>query len=202
MVEELREDYSVSVICKALGIARSSYYNRHLPKPGDKKLIKAIDKIIKKWPTYGYRRITHQLKREGHEVGETRVRRLLRQLEHSCSVGKAPYSTTNSQHEHPRYPNLIKYLEISHLNQVWVADITYIRYERSFIYLAIILDAFSRGVRGWKLGRNIDKHLTISALEKALAAYPAPTYHHSDQGVQYATPAYTSLLSGTTQISM
>ena len=145
MVEELREDYSVSVICKALGIARSSYYNRHLPKPGDKKLIKAIDKIIKKWPTYGYRRITHQLKREGHEVGETRVRRLLRQLEHSCSVGKAPYSTTNSQHEHPRYPNLIKYLEISHLNQVWVADITYIRYERSFIYLAIILDDFSRG---------------------------------------------------------
>ena len=202
MAEEIREDYPVSVICQTLGIARSTYYDRRLPKPGDKKLIKAIDKIIMKRPTYGYRRITHQLKREGHEVGETRVRRLLRQLEHSCSVGKAPYSTTNSQHEHPRHPNLIKQLEISHLNQVWVADITYIRYERSFIYLAIILDAFSRGVRGWKLGRNIDKHLTISALEKALETYPAPAYHHSDQGVQYATPAYTSLLPGTTQISM
>lgn len=202
MIKELKTDYPVKVICETLGIARSTYYWVHLPKPGDKELLDAIEKIIMKRPTYGYRRITHELKRKGHIVGETRVRRLLKHLEHSCSVGKASISTTNSQHGHPRYPNLIKRLHISHLNQVWVADITYIRLGRKFIYLAIILDAFSRGVRGWELGHSLDKYLTISALEKALATYPAPEIHHSDQGAQYATPAYTSLLSNTTRISM
>lgn len=202
MVTELKTDYPVKVLCETLGIARSTYYGVRLPKPGDRELLNAIEKIIMKRPTYGYRRITHELKRKGHIVGETRVRRLLKHLEHSCNVGKARISTTNSQHGHPRYPNMIKHLQISRLNQVWVADITYIRFGRKFIFLAIILDAFSRGVRGWELGPSLDKYLTISALEKALAAYPAPELHHSDQGVQYATPAYTSLLSNTTQISM
>jgi len=155
-----------------------------------------------KWPYYGYRRVIHQLKREGYVVGETRVRRLLKQLEHSCSVGKAAISSTCSQHRRPRYPNLIKEMEISHLNQVWVADITYVRLGRQFINLAIILDAFSRAIRGWELGRSLHKNLTISALEKALSMYPPPGFHHSDQGVQYATPAYTVLLPNTTRISM
>ena len=202
MIEALKQNYPVKVLCEALGIARSTYYTVHSSKSGDKALLLAIEKIIMKWPYYGYRRVTHQLKREGYVVGETCVRRLLKQLDHSCSVGKAAFSTTDSQHGHPRYPNLIKEMEISHLNQVWVADITYVRLGKQFIYLAMILDAFSRGVRGWKLGRSLHKSLTISALEKALAMYPAPRIHHSDQGVQYATPAYTDLLSNTTQISM
>jgi putative transposase len=117
-------------------------------------------------------------------------------------VGRVSVSTTDSQHSHPRYPNLIKNMQITHLNQVWVSDITYIRLGRKFIYLAIILDAYSRGVRGWQLGKSLDKQLTISALEKALAAYPPPEIHHSDQESQYATPAYTGLFPETTRISM
>ena len=197
MIDRLKVDYSVAVICKTLGVSRSSYYEVRNVRQGDKALLGAIDQVLLKWPYYGYRRVTHELKREGYLVGETRIRRLLRQIEHSCSVGRAPSSTTNSQHEHPRYPNLIKCLKIDHLNQVWVADITYIRFRRKFIYLAVILDAFSRGVRGWNLGRNMNKDLTKDALALALAAYPAPEIHHSDQGGQYATPDYTTMLPGT-----
>jgi len=202
MIEELKQEYPVKMLCEALVIARSTYYTIHSSKLGDKALILAIEKIIMKWPYYGYRRVAHQLKREGYVVGETRTRRLLRQLDHSCSAGKAAISTTVSQHGHPRHPNLIKEMEITHINQVWVSDITYIRFRRQFIYLAIILDAFSRGIRGWELGRSLHKSLTISALQKALAMNSPPEFHHSDQGVQYATPAYTILLPKTTQISM
>ena len=111
-------------------------------------------------------------------------------------------STTNSQHDFPRYPNRIKKLKVTRVNQVWVADITYIRLGRKFIYLAVILDAYSRGIRGWHLSETLDKQLTINALKKALALHPAPEIHHSDQGGQYATPKYTNLLPETTQISM
>lgn len=197
MIDHLKADYPVTVICKTLGVSRSSNYTVCNAKQGDKALLDAIDQVLLKWPYYGYRRVTHELKRKGYQVGETRIRRLLRQIEHSCSTGRAPISTTNSQHEHPRYPNLIKRLKIDHLNQVWVADITYIRFRRNFIYLAVILDAFSRGVRGWKLGRNMSKDLTKDALALALTVYPAPEIHHSDQGGQYATPEYTTMLPGT-----
>jgi len=197
MIDHLKADFPVAVICKTLGVSRSSYYTVHNAKQGDKDLLHAIDQVLLKRPYYGYRRVTHELKRNGHQIGETRVRRLLRQIEHSCSVGRAPISTTNSQHEHPRYQNLIKRLTIDHLNQVWVADITYIRFRRKFVYLAVILDAYSRGVRGWKLGRNMDKGLTKDALALALSAHPAPKIHHSEQGGQYATPEYTTMLPGT-----
>ena len=201
MIDQLKANYSVAMVCKTLGVSRSSYYTIRNAGQGDNILLSAIDQVLLKWPFYGYRRVTHELKRKGYQVGETRVRRLLRQIEHSCSVGGAPIPTTYSQHEHPRYPNLIKHLKIDHLNQVWVADITYIRFRRKFIYLAVILDAFSRGVRGWKLGRTMDKGLTKDALALALSAYPAPEIHHSDQGGQYATSEYTMMLPGT-KISM
>ena len=202
MIDALKEAYPIKVLCETLEIARSTYYDTCPEKPWDKELLACIENIIVKYPYYGYRRITHQLKREGQNVGETRVKRLLKQLEHTCSVGCVPVLTTASQHSHPRYPNLIKTLEIRHLNQVWVSDITYIRLGLKFVYLAIILDAYSRGVRGWYLGRSLDKQLTISALMKAFTAYPPPEIHHSDQGGQYATPAYTGLFPGTTRISM
>ena len=202
MIEALKAEYPIKVICETLDLARSTYYDVRPNKPGDQELLKSIEAIIMKYPYYGYRRITHQLKRKGQNVGETWVRRLLKQLEHSCSVGRVSISTTNSQHGHPRYPNMIKTLEITHLNQVWVSDITYIRMGLKFVYMAIILDAYSRGVRGWHLGQGLDKQLTISALIKAFAAYPPPEIHHSDQGSQYATPAYTDLFPGTTRISM
>lgn len=201
MIDQLRSEYPIKHICEVLGLARSTYYDVRSAKLGDTELLTAIEKIIAKRPFYGYRRVNHQLKREGQIVGETRVRRLLKQLEHTCSVGRAP-TTTNSQHNHPRYPNLIKDLKITHLNQVWVSDITYVRFGLKFVYLAVILDAYSRGIRGWQLSRGLDKRLTISALKQALGSYPPPEIHHSDQGGQYATPAYTDIFPATTQISM
>ncbi len=178
MIDHLKADYPVAVMCKTLGVSRSSYYIAHNAKQGDKALLDAIDQVLMKWPYYGYRRVTHELKRKGYQVGETRIRRLLRQIEHSCSVGRAPISTTNSQHEHPRYPNLIKCLNIDQLNQVWVADITYIRFRRKFIYLAVILDAYSRGVRGWSLGRNMNKGLTKDALALAFICISCSEIHY------------------------
>jgi len=202
MITKLSKEHPVKLMCKLLEIPRSTYYLRQPEKGGDQELLTVIDEIIMQRPYYGYRRITQQLKREGYQVGETRTRRLLRGLEHSCKAGKVRISTTNSKHDLPRYPNRIKHLEITQANQVWVADITYIRLGRKFIYLAIILDAYSRGIRGWHLSRNLDKSLTITALEMALANHPAPEIHHSDQGGQYATPEYTGLFPESTQISM
>lgn len=202
MIKELRQQYPVQLLSELLGLPRSSYYYQAHEKADDPHLLVAIEKIIMHKPYYGYRRVTQQLKRNGHAVGETCVRRLLKALEHRCKVGKVSFSTTNSRHNLQRYPNRIKHLQINHVNQVWVADITYIQLGRRFIYLAVILDAYSRGIRGWHLSRSLDKRLSITALEKALAAYPAPEVHHSDQGSQYATPNYTKLLPITTQISM
>lgn len=202
MITEMGKEHPVKLLCKLLEIPRSTYYLQRPEKAGDQELLTAMEEIIMRRPYYGYRRITQQLKRTGHHVGETRARRLLGRLEHSCKVGKVRLSTTNSKHDFPRYPNRIKRLEITHVNQAWVADITYIRMGRQFIYLAIILDAYSRGIRGWHLSRNLDKSLTITALKMALANHPVPEIHHSDQGGQYATPAYTRLFPETTQISM
>lgn len=202
MITDLSQEYSISKLCEVLDLPRSTYYHQGQEKAGDQALRDEIEEVIARWPTYGYRRVTHQLKRKGHAVGETRVRRLLEELEHTSQVGKVRFSTTDSRHDHPRYPNLIKKLEITHVNQVWVADITYIRLGRRFIYLAVILDAYSRAIRGWHLALSLDKQLSIKALQMALAHHPAPEYHHSDQGGQYASPKYTDLLPETTQISM
>lgn len=202
IVTGLSEQYPVQSICAILRLSRSTYYYQQKDKVGDQELLDAIEEILMRKPYYGYRRVTQQLKRDGQVVGETRVRRLLKALAHSGKVGKVRISTTDSQHDLPRYPNRIKKLEITHINQVWVADITYIRFGWQFIYLAVILDAYSRGIRGWHLDRSLDKRLSISALEMALANHPAPEFHHSDQGGQYATPKYTALFPETTQISM
>jgi transposase InsO family protein len=202
MIRQLSMSYPARLVCALLGCARSSYYYAPVTDPEDARLIEAIEPVLMRWPFYGYRRVTAQLKREGHTVGETRVRRLLRQLEHTCSAGRVRVVTTDSNHDLPRYANLVKDLAITRPNQVWVADITYIRLGRRFIYLAVILDAFTRGLRGWHLSRSLEKDLTASALKMALARQPAPAIHHSDQGSQYATPDYTVLLPKTTRVSM
>lgn len=194
MTTQLSATYPAGLVCELLGCPRSTYYYQPVVDPEDVLFIEAIEPILMRWPFYGYRRVTAQMKREGHTVGETRIRRLLRQMAHSCSVGRVRVTTTDSKHDLPRYANLVKNLTVSRPNQVWVADITYIRLGRRFIYLAIILDAFSRAVRGWCLGRSLEKDLTVNALKMALARHPAPDHHHSDQGSQYAAVAYTALL--------
>jgi transposase InsO family protein len=102
--------------------------------------------------------------------------------------------TTNSRHAFPRYPNLVKDLKIKRPDQVWVADITYIRLREEFIYLAVLMDVFTRSIRGWHLGRDLDQGLTLAALERALVV-AVPRFHHSDQGVQYAAVAYVDRLT-------
>ncbi len=180
MIAEMSQEYPVEQLCEVLECARSTYYYEGQEKAGDEQFLAEIEAIIMRWPFYGYRRVTNQLKRNGFKIGETRVRRLLGQLEHTCKVGKVSISTTDSQHDLPRYPNQIKKLKITRINQVWVADITYIRLGLSFIYLAVILDAYSRGIRGWYLSRSLEKSLTITALKKALKVHPAPEFHHSN----------------------
>jgi len=141
----------VTVVCGVLEQARSTYYEGPKIKEGNVELKEAMEKIIMKRTYYGYRRILHAMKQKGCVIDETRVRSLLNELEHNCSLGMASVSTTNSDHSIPLIPNLIKDLDIIHLKQVWVSDITYIRLGLRLIGLAVILDTYSRCVLGWYL---------------------------------------------------
>ena len=145
----------------------------------------------------------HQLQRDGWlQVGERAVRRVLRQLDHSRQVGRVTIPTTDSSHPHWRYPNRIKGWHASYPDQVWVADLTYIRLGRQFIYLAVILDACTRSVRGWALSRTMEQQLTLDALELALTE-ATPFIFHSDQGSQYTAWEHTErLLAWGVTISM
>jgi transposase InsO family protein len=194
MMPLLREHYPITRLCEVLGLPRSTAY--YEPRPGeDRPLRDALIEVAGQWPTYGYRRLTKQLQREGHAAGAKRVRRLMHEL---GIVGKAPEKTprtTDSGHAYPRYPNLVEGLEVTRPEQVWVADITYIRLRKEFVYLAVLMDVFTRCIRGWHLGRGLDQELTLVALRRAYG-HGRPGIHHSDQGVQYAATAYVEMLTG------
>ena len=117
----------------------------------------------------------------------------MREMALQVKIKHSKRYTTNSEHSFPRYSNLVQDLEIARPNQVWVADITYIRLLTEFVYLAVIMDVFTRCIRGWHLGRNLDQELTLTALRRALRG-DCPQIHHSDQGVQYAAAAYVDML--------
>jgi putative transposase len=188
----LASDYSVSLLCALLGCLRSSYY--YQPKQQDENEVKsAIQDVVAEWPTYGYRRVTKQLQRQGWDVNKKRVYRLMRQMGLLVKTKRKARKTTNSAHDFPRYPNLVQNLEVVRPDQVWVSDITYIRLRDEFVYLAVIMDVFTRSIRGWHLGRSLDQTLTLIALDRALAGH-APEIHHSDQGIQYAAAAYIKML--------
>ena len=188
----LVDDYSMSLLCDLLGCPRSSYY--YQPEPQDEDEVKsAIEKVAAEWPTYGYRRVTKQLQRQGWDVNKKRVHRLMRAMGLLVKTKRKARKTTNSKHDFPRYPNLVQNLEVVYPDQVWVSDITYIRLRREFVYLAVIMDVFTRSIRGWQLGRGLDQSLTLIALDRALAEHK-PEIHHSDQGIQYAATAYTDML--------
>jgi putative transposase len=188
----LTTEYPVSLVCGTLDCPRSSYYYL-ARKPDDQALKEAITQVVVAWPTYGYRRITAQLKREGWLVNSKRVRRLTGELGFQGKIYRKKRRTTNSDHPFPRYPTLVQGLEIVRPDQVWVGDITYVRLHREFVYLAVLLDVFTRCIRGWYLGRSLSQGLTLSALQRALAQR-LPEIHHSDQGVQYAATGYVQLL--------
>jgi putative transposase len=184
-----------------MSLARSSFYYRPRARSPDRlkaeaDLMDRIEAICLELPCYGYRRVTHQLKREGWLVNHKRVLRLMRESDLLCQVKRRRVRTTDSEHRFPRYLNLVKGMVVTRLNQVWVADITYIRIWTGFVYLAAILDACSRRVIGYAVSTKIDTTLTLEALRIAIAErQPDPgVIHHSDQGVQYASDEYVEEL--------
>jgi len=193
----LREEgYPVMSLCAVLELPRSTYY--HQPaKRDDQALRAAIEELAGRFPTYGSRRIRAQLRRPPYrmDVSRKQVQRLMGELGLKRSPKRRKPRTTESDHPHPRYPNLVKGMEVTYPDQVWVSDITYIRLGKEFVYLAVLMDVFTRSIRGWNLSRSLDGQLTLVALRRALALH-VPTIHHSDQGVQYAAEDYIALLEG------
>ena len=186
-----------------LGLAHSSYYY-HRQRVAEAQLVTDLEQEAGWYPTYGSRRLTQQLRRAPyrHCVNRKRIQRIMRQKGLLRPIKQAKCRTTNSQHAFPRYPNLVMNLKIDHPEQVWVCDLTYIRLGNGFVYLAVIMDVFTRAIRGWNLSRSLDTDLTLPALQNALTLC-IPEIHHSDRGVQYAAQEYVTLLKQYhTQISM
>jgi transposase InsO family protein len=190
---KLADAYPVRLLCRLLGVPRSSVYYKPRPEIDEAMIKTALLDLAAEWPTYGYRRLTVMMQRDGWPVNSKRIRRFMDELNLTGAPPARKTRTTNSQHDFPRYPNLVKGLKIQCPDQVWVADITYIHLRREFIYLAVLMDVFTRAIRGWHLGRSLDQGLTLAALERALVV-AVPKIHHSDQGLQYAATAYVDRL--------
>jgi transposase InsO family protein len=199
MVAELHQHhaYPVAALCRLLGVPRSCYYYVSTAA-SNQRMRQAIEAVAATYPTYGSRRIAAQLRRPPYNltVNRKQVQRLMRELGVLRPLKRRTRQTTNSQHPWPRYPNLVEELLVTEPEQVWVADITYVHLQTEFVYLAILMDLFTRAIRGWQLSRFLDQHLTLDALQQALVAHSAPQIHHSDQGVQYAAHAYVAQLEG------
>ena len=181
------------------GVSRATYYRFDPATTSavrDTELRDAIQRIALRFPAYGRPRITAELKRQGWTANHKRVGRILRADNLLCLRKKKFHSTTDSKHGFPVYPNLTRNLVPAARNQLWVADITYIRLAEEFVYLAVVLDAYSRLVIGWSLERTLEAKLAVGALQMALArrGAGAGVIHHSDRGVQYACGEYTQLL--------
>ena len=184
-----------------MGIAMSTYYYRPQVSREDRErqdadLREAIERIRVEFPRTGYRMLLRYLKRDGVCVGERRLRRVLSRFKLSLRPKKRFVRTTDSEHGFPVYPNLLKGKSVTSINQAWVADITYIRIRNGFVYLAVILDLYSRKAIGWALSKRIDGDLVLDALRMALARREPPrgVIHHSDRGVQYLCERYEALL--------
>jgi putative transposase len=191
---------SIEQMCRITGVSRASFYRRlqeRTPVEEDMEVRSAIQQIaVEHRRRYGYRRIAAELRRRGMMVNHKRVARIMREDNLLAVQPKAFLVTTNSQHKLEVYLNLASRMKLTGVNQLWVADITYVRLHREFVYLAVILDAWSRKVVGWELDRTLAARLTIAALEKAIAERRPPPglVHHSDRGVQYASDDYVRIL--------
>jgi putative transposase len=188
-------------LCEALALPRSTFYRlaqAAVEVDQEEMAVRdAIQRLALEMPFYGYRRITAELHRRGCQVNHKRVLRMMRQDNLLClRKRRAFFVTTDSNHRFSIYPNLVADLPLTDINQLWVADLTYIRLRREFIYLAAILDAYSRRLLGWELSDKIDAQLAIRALQMAIAGrdFAPGLVHHSDRGVQYASREYTEIL--------
>ena len=192
---------AIKRLSAAVGVSRATYY-RHRAGPrmcspqSETELRRTIAGIALAMPAYGYRPMTAELQRRGWRVNRKRVLRLMRQDQLLCRPRRSFIATTDSRHSLKIFPNLARELKVTDIDQLWVADLTYIRLPREFVYLAVVLDAFSRRVIGWTLDRHLTTELTLKALQQALATRSVKIglVHHSDRGVQYAAADYVSLL--------
>jgi putative transposase len=198
---QIHDDANVQRLCRLGGVSRAGYY-RHFeasaPARTDTELRDCIQRLSLKHRHYGYRRIAAQLRREGQIVNAKRVLRLMREDNLLC-LRACPFvpRTTDSHHGFAVVPNLTRGLRPTGVDQLWVADITYVRLGEAFVYLAIVLDAFSRKVIGWAIDDHLEARLAVEALDMALLARNPPAdslIHHSDRGVQYASGDYTDRL--------
>jgi transposase InsO family protein len=200
--QEPQGEATVQRLCQLGGVSRAGYYRHfeeHAPARADADLQGAIQRLSLAHRHYGYRRITAQLRREGQIINAKRVLRLMREDNLLCLRAR-PFvpRTTDSRHGFAILPNLIRRLVPTGIDQIWHADITYVRLGEAFVYLAVVLDAFSRKVIGWALDDHLEARLAIEALDMALTARsPAPEtlIHHSDRGVQYASIDYAARLT-------
>jgi putative transposase len=204
-----QHNYPVAVALRVWSMTPSSYYYQARCASQEEVVVRsAIEQLAGEWPSYGYRRVAAQLGRPPEkggyslQVNRKRVQRLMRQMGLQAHRPERKVRTTDSTHSFPRFPNLVEGLEVERPDQVWVGDITYVRLLGEFVYLAVLMDVFTRSIRGWHLGRSLDGELTVMALRRALLV-GAPEIHHSDQGVQYAAGGYVEMLQGVgTAVSM
>ena len=179
-------------ICGILGINRSSFYYQPREDPSEAVLRAEIEKFAGRYPRYGYRRITQLLLRQGYTVGTRRVARLMKEMNLLVAVKRAGQTTKSLQGEKP-WTNLLETLEVSHQDQVWVSDITYVRLKGRFIYVCLLMDVFTRIIKAWQISQHLSQSLTLKPLQQALC-HSVPEIHHSDQGVQYLSKAYITTL--------
>lgn len=190
---------TVQRLCELTGVSRASFYRgweQKAPSEAEVALRDAIQCTALAHRGYGYRRITPLVQRAGFVVGEEKVRRILK-ADNLLAVRRRKFVvTTDPNHRFKVYPNLAESLELTAINQLWVADLTYLRLQREFVFLAVVLDAFSRKVIGWELGRTLESRLPLQALEAAITSrQPQPGWvHHSDRGTQYASHEYVKRL--------
>jgi len=194
-------------MCELAGVSRAGFYRFAPQEKGktDMELREAMQRIALEFSSYGWRRVTAELKRRGGAVNHKRVYRLMCEDNLLCLRKRKFIVTSDSNHPFPVYPNLAARVKPIGVNQLWVADLTYLRLELEFVFLAVLLDAFSRRAIGWALGCTLETKLTLAALRMALQQrQPAPGWvHHSDRGVQYAAKDYVAMLrSHGFQISM
>jgi putative transposase len=199
--EEVKAGRGLTVerMVELAGVSRASYYRFGQAETGpdpDMALRDAIQRIALDWAAYGRRRITKELRRQGWTVNKKRVARIMREDNLLCLLKRKFVVTTESNHGRKIYPNLAGEMILTGTDQLWRADITYIRLRDEFVYLAVVLDAFSRRVIGWALDRTMEDDLTLSALRMALSRrVVAPgLVRHSDRGSRYASLEYTNLL--------
>lgn len=201
MIQDARcahPEVSVRRLCALYGVSRSWYCQQQSRErtPPDQGLFEEIEGVVLEFSGYGYRRVTHELARRGRRVNHKRVLRVMRERQLLCRPKRRYQATTDSVHSERRFPNLLPGVLPVRPDQVWQADLTYVRVQQGFVYLACVLDSFTREVVGWAVSNTMDATLPLLALSNALTARcPAPgLLHHSDQGVQYASQVYVNRL--------